>query len=129
MTGRVLLDTNIVIALFVKDQAVIEKLRLADEVFMSSIALGELYFGARNSARTEENLVRLDTFAESNVVLRCNDITAKYYGQIKHQLKVAGTPIPENDIWISAIATQFGLVLVTRDSHFDAIDNLKLERW
>ena len=106
MSGRVLLDTNIVIALFSNDQTVTEKLAETDEVFLSSIVLGELYFGARNSARTEQNIARLDAFSESSAVLRCDRLTAAHYGRIKHQLKLAGTPIPENDIWISAVATQ-----------------------
>ena len=104
MSGKTLLDTNIVIALFAKDPAVTEKLAETNEVFIPSIALGELYFGAHNSARIEQNLSRLDAFAKTNTVLRCDSLTAKHYGQVKRQLKSNGTPIPENDIWISAIA-------------------------
>ena len=40
-----------------------------------------------------------------------------------------GQPIPENDIWIAAIAQQHDLTLVTKDVHFDAIDRLKIEKW
>jgi tRNA(fMet)-specific endonuclease VapC len=40
-----------------------------------------------------------------------------------------GQPIPENDIWIAAIAEQHGLTLVTKDAHFNAIDHLKIEKW
>ena len=129
MSGSVLLDTNIVIALFASDRAVTEKLAEVEEVFISSIVLGELYLGAHNSSRKEENLARLDAFAESNTILRCDERTAKRYGEIKRQLKVSGTPIPENDIGISAVAMQFSLTLVTRDKHFGTVDDLRLERW
>ena len=129
MSGRILLDTNIVIALFAGDPAVTKKLAETEEVFVPSIVLGELYFGAHNSARVEENIARIGAFAESNTVLRCDSSTAKHYGQIKRQLKVGGTPIPENDIWISAIAVQLSLVLISRDGHFGAAQSLKLERW
>ena len=129
MSGRVLLDTNIIIALFAKDAAVTKKLAETEEVFTPSIALGELYFGARNSSREEENISRIAAFARSSAVLRCDGFTAEHYGRIKHQLKVSGTPVPENDIWISAIATQFGLVLISRDKHFGAVEGLKLEQW
>ncbi|WP_420886184.1 hypothetical protein [Candidatus Brocadia sapporoensis] len=27
------------------------------------------------------------------------------------------------------MAQQYGLILVTKDSHFDAIENLKIEKW
>ncbi|HEV8045487.1 MAG TPA: PIN domain-containing protein [Rubrobacter sp.] len=40
-----------------------------------------------------------------------------------------GRPIPENDIWIAATALQHGLVLVTRDSHFEHVEGLRVERW
>jgi predicted nucleic acid-binding protein len=49
MNGRYLLDTNIVIALFANDAAVIDHLRLAQAIFIPSIVVGELYFGAYRS--------------------------------------------------------------------------------
>lgn len=42
-------------------------------------------------------------------------------------VKVA--PIPENDIWIAASALRHGLVLVSRDGHFDSIEGLPIEPW
>ena len=129
MSGSVLLDTNIVIALFAGDPAIIKKLSETEEVFVPSIVLGELYFGAQNAARAEKNIARIGAFAESNTILRCDGETAKHYGFIKYQLKVSGTPIPENDIWISAIALQFGLILISRDKHFGAVEGLRLEQW
>lgn len=118
MTGKYLLDTNIVIALFADESAIKESLVKADEVFVPSIVIGELDFGARKSARSKENLARIDDFAESNVVLDCDTGTAHFYGEIKNALRVKGHPIPENDIWIAAIALQHGLTLITRDVHF-----------
>jgi tRNA(fMet)-specific endonuclease VapC len=56
MSGRYLLDTNIIIALFASDAAVKTRLAEVDEVFVSSIAIGELCFGARRSARVQDNL-------------------------------------------------------------------------
>lgn len=49
MTGKFLLDTNIVIALFAKEAVVQGKLANAAEVFIPSIVLGELYYGANKS--------------------------------------------------------------------------------
>ena len=46
MSGRYLLDTNVVIALFAADPAVLKLLDDADEVFLSSVVLGELYWGS-----------------------------------------------------------------------------------
>ena len=129
MSGRNLLDTNIVIALFAQDAAVVEHLDEAEEVFIPSIVLGELYFGARKSRRVKENLARIDEFAFSNVVLGCDTETARYYGEIKNALREKGRPIPENDVWVAAIALQYDLTLISRDAHFGEIDHLKVESW
>ena len=94
MSGSVLLDINIVVALFAKDPSVMDKLAQTEEVFVSSVVLSELYYGAENSSRIAENVARVDAFAQSSAVLRCGRLTAKRYGQVKHQLKVSGTPIP-----------------------------------
>jgi tRNA(fMet)-specific endonuclease VapC len=69
MSGRYLLDTNIVIALFADEADVKENLEAADEVFIPSVVIGELCYGARKSAKPEENLVRIDKFAADSIVL------------------------------------------------------------
>ncbi len=58
MNGRLLLDTNMVVALFAGENLVQERLAQADEVFLSSTVLGELYYGAQRSGRIEENRTR-----------------------------------------------------------------------
>ncbi|HHY23426.1 MAG TPA: type II toxin-antitoxin system VapC family toxin [Clostridiaceae bacterium] len=35
--------------------------------------------------------------------------------------------MPENDIWIAAIAIQYGIKLITKDSHFKNVNNLYME--
>src|SRR5438093_12518419 len=112
MTGKVLLDTNIVIALFADEASVKQQLAIVSEIFIPSIVLGELYYGARKSARIEQNIVRIDEFAADNTVLLYDTITARQYGTIKAQLRANGKPIPENDIWNAPIADQHQLNLV-----------------
>ena len=129
MNGRLLLDTTSVIALFAQDPGVQERLAQATEVFVPTVVLGELYYGARKSARVEANLARIDEFATSNAVLVCTLETARQYGEIKHALQAQGRPLPENDIWIAAIARQYGLTVVSQDEHFNQIDGLVVEKW
>lgn len=129
MSGKILLDTNIIIAFFGGETSVQERLAEADEVFVSSIVLGELYFGARKSSQVRENLARIDEFAASSAVLGCDTDTAREYGLIKNQLREKGRPIPENDIWIAAIARQYDLTVVTRDDHFIEVEDLRRETW
>lgn len=129
MSGKFLLDTNVIIALFAKEPVVHERLSNADEVFVPCIALGEMYFGAYKSLRIKENLARINEFVLNSTVLACDTDTAKKYGDIKNQLKEKGQPLPENDIWIALVAQQYDLTLITRDTHFHIIENLKIESW
>jgi tRNA(fMet)-specific endonuclease VapC len=127
--GRFLLDTNIIIALFAGEAGIQLHMAEASEVFVPSIVLGELYYGARRSTRVTENLACIDEFVANSAVLPCDTATARQYGDIKNQLRTKGRPIPENDIWIAAIAMQYQLTLVARDGHFHAVDGLRLETW
>ncbi len=129
MAGSYLLDTNVIIALFADAPAIREHLAHADEVFVPSIAIGELCFGAQKSGRPKENLARIDEFAANNVVLSCDTQTARQYGRVKDALRREGRPIPENDIWIAAVALQHGLTLATNDAHFYEVKGLNAESW
>jgi tRNA(fMet)-specific endonuclease VapC len=129
MSGRFLLDTNIVIALFADEGIVKDNLAQANEVFIPSIVLGELYYGARKSGRIAANLARVDELVAGSTVLVCDAETAQRYGEVKHQLRLKGRPLPENDVWIAALALQYDLTLVTRDAHFQEVENLQTVSW
>lgn len=129
MSGRYLLDTNIVIALWANDAAVTHELSGADEVFVPIIVLGELYYGARKSAWSATNIARIDDFAARSSILVCDLTTAQQYGESKKTLRAKGRPIPENDLWIAAVALQYRLTLVTRDDHFREVDGLTIVKW
>ncbi len=94
MNGSYLLDTNIVIALFAEDSSVKEHLLNIEQVFVPSIVLGELYYGAYKSSHIEENIALIDEFANTNSVLGTNSNTAQEYGNIKNSLKNKGRSIP-----------------------------------
>jgi tRNA(fMet)-specific endonuclease VapC len=129
MSGRYLLDTNIIIAIFAEEPAVLQRVAVAEEVFVPVIVLGELYYGARKSARAAANIDRIDEFASVATTLGCDAATAQQYGRIKNDLRAKGRPIPENDIWIAAIAAQHGLTVVSRDDHFADVSGLPIEAW
>jgi tRNA(fMet)-specific endonuclease VapC len=129
MSGKYLLDTNIVIALFAADDSVQKHIAAAKEIFIPAVVIGELFFGAFKSTHTEENISRIEKFAFFNTVLSSGAVTGKGYGRIKNLLKKKGSPIPENDIWIAAVAIEHDLTLVTRDEHFTNIDGLRRKSW
>ncbi len=129
MNGKYLLDTNIVIALFAAEPILTDKIAKAKDVSVPAIVIGELFYGANKSGRPEKNSRRIERFASDNVILNCDTETARWYGKIKNSLRKKGCPIPENDIWIAAIAFQQDLILVSRDEHFRKVGDLKLEKW
>ena len=79
-----------------------------------------------NSAKAAANLANVEKLAARCTVLDARDGTATKYAETRLQLKVAGTPIPENDIWIAAICLEHGLALATADKHFKSVKGLKL---
>lgn len=129
MSGKFLLDTNIVISIFAGDEFILSKLKLNPQIFIPSIVLGELFYGAHLSTHSKSNIARIEKFAAHCPVLNCDADTAIAYARIKAELKMKGKPIPENDIWISALSIQHKIKLVSRDSHFDFVDGLNKEEW
>ena len=129
MNGRYVLDTNIVVALFDEEQVVLERIAAADETIVPIPVIGELFHGALNSRRTRANVQRIEALAQAHTIVAQDMETAKHYGAIKTALRRKGTPIPDNDIWIAALARQHGATVASRDQHFNAVDGLLVERW
>jgi tRNA(fMet)-specific endonuclease VapC len=127
--GRFLLDTNAVIAIFANDRSAVELVQGCAECFLPAIVLGELYFGVSQSSKANDNQKRIEEFSSHMPVLVCDHETAVHYGRIKHALRKAGTPIPENDVWIAAIASQHDLTLMSNDQHFDHVQGLVRAGW
>lgn len=127
--GRYLLDTNIIIGMFAEDRAIQAKVQNTEKLFLASPVVGELYYGARKSNRPIENLTRVNRLTQRFPLFSSGLETARWYGIIKDQLRRKGRLIPDNDLWIAAIARQRGLILVTRDAHFDEVESLQTERW
>ena len=117
------------IALLQGDEAVLSYLDRALEVFIPAIVLGELFFGAAKSGRPSGNTGKVEQFAANRSIVPCDLDVAPEYGRLRQRLREKGRPIPENDIWIAAIARFHRLVLVTRDRHFFEVDGLQTAMW
>lgn len=129
MLGEILLDTTVIIALFNQDPAVVASLSEIEQTFTPSIAVGELFYGAFKSEQAERNLRKLRDFVLASTILSVTAETAEIYGRVKNQLGRRGRPIPENDIWIAAIALEHDLELAARDVHFGEVEGLRLLSW
>lgn len=129
MSSGFLLDTNIVIGLFEGDPAVATQLQSAPYSAISVIVYAELLAGSLRSARVQENVERLERFANDVPVLHCERETAAQFAAIAVRLRKKGRPIPENDLWIAATARQHGLTLVSRDHHFADVEEITTVAW
>ena len=124
-----LLDTNIIIALLKGESVIAEKIDKASNVHIPVIVIGELYYGSLYSSNIEKNIKDIESLASRYNVLDIDEAVARSYGHIKTNLRKNGTPIPENDIWIAALAKRHELTLVTRDKHFKEVESISIENW
>ena len=104
----------------------VNALRRIDVIGFSAISIGELFSGFKGGSRQTRNREALDLFLDSQrvVVHPIDGSTADFYASILNNLKKAGTPIPTNDIWIAALAFQYGYQLFSKDSHFNLVPGL-----
>jgi tRNA(fMet)-specific endonuclease VapC len=123
---RVALDTNRLTDLFQGDAALAKWLGTCDEVWIPLFVLGEIKAGFHGGSqqRRNETLLRELLTKETVSVLLPGRETAEQYARLFVQLQRAGTPVPDNDLWIAALALEHDLVLVTRDKHFQHIPQL-----
>lgn len=124
-----ILDTNAVSAFFGADPDLMATLEGQLELHLPVIVLGEYRFGLIGSRFRQVAEKRLAELEAVCVVLSLDSRTAKAYAELRQELKAQGTPIPENDIWIAALARQHRLPVVTRDQHFDHVHHLRRVTW
>lgn len=122
-------DTNAFIAWILEDADLARQAVHYSEPALTLISIGELIFGALKSARPAANREDLDRRLRGFHILMPDRETAEVYGQIRFALRRKGRPIPENDVWIAALALQHGLPILTRDAHFREVEGLKVLGW
>ena len=125
----VLLDSRVVIAYLRGKLDLRQKIAPDEPLFLPLVALGELYKGALKSERPAENLARISELLAVLAVLNPDGRTAMKYAEISAALERAGQPIPENDLWIAAVAVECDMPLATRDAHFDRVPGLAVLDW
>ncbi|MFH0975565.1 MAG: type II toxin-antitoxin system VapC family toxin [Spirochaetota bacterium] len=125
---KILLDTNAYARFFSGDENVLNVISRADIVYMSVIVLGELYYGFKGGSKESWNREIIRKFIDkpSVSVLGATTETSEIFAEIKDVLKINGTPIPINDVWIAAHSIETGSVLITYDRHFKKIPGLRI---
>ena len=127
--GRVVLDTNAVIAYRQGIPKICKIIDNSDILYLPVTVLGELLYGALNSTRIVSNEQAIVNFIEYVDIVLIDVAISRRYARIRLNLKKAGHPIPENDIWIAACCLELDAPIVSRDSHFKYIDGLNVISW
>lgn len=127
MNGK-LVDTNVIIRFFKGETELFSLFDNMENLYVSSVSVGELMYGAEISKKSDFNCENYFCFCKQMKVLYPDLEIAKSYGKIKASLKEKGKPIPENDIWIAATCHAADLTLITADSDFDFVDEISVEK-
>ena len=127
----ILLDTNVVIAFFNGNQAVLKLIQAEiGRIALSTLVVAELDYGAKASQKAKENIEKLHRFVDIVRVVPFDLECAKIFGTIKSKLRKLGKPTGEMDALIAATAMAYRALLITGNRrHFENIEGLKVESW
>lgn len=123
---KILIDTNRYRDFCERVDQVVERFARAEEIFVPFIVLAELRAGFLFGTLARQNESVLIRFLNCPRVrvLYPDEGTTHFFARVFAQLRVQGTPIPTNDIWIAALALQHDLLLDSRDDHFRLLSQL-----
>ncbi len=110
-----------------KDDAV-AIVRKSSEIHIPLIVVAELRSGFACGNKGPENEQILSRFLNKERVklLSADEGTTFIYANLFRQLRTQGTPIPTNDLWIAALTIQHGLLLFSRDTHFNRLPQIPI---
>ena len=96
------------------------------EICFPTIVLGELYYGFRKSSRKKLNEEKIEKFINLfHVEIIVDENVSRKYSLIYEYLEKKGCKIPVNDVWIAACCMADGGTLLTRDKHFNHIEQIE----
>ena len=124
-----ILDTNAVSALFIGDPALGEVLAGEQRHHLPVIVIGEYRYGLLRSRHRGQLERLLEILIRESLVMQVDEGTAEVYAQVRDEFRRSGRPIPENDLWIAALARQHHQPVVSRDGHFDDVPGLRRVTW
>jgi len=97
---------------------------------ISTIAVGELIYGAEHSARPEENMAIVEGLLSRLKILTYEYEDSINFGQVRVELASAGEIIGPYNMMIAGHARARGLILVTNNiREFKRVSGLRFENW
>lgn len=130
MTGRFVLDTDVVVDVLRGRQEVIARLAAVspDDVAVTTMTLAELLYGAAVSSNSERNAQEVERFVSRVRVLSFSREAAVRHAIVRRALR--GQPIGPNDLVVAATALLAGATLVTSNTgEFSRVPGLAIENW
>ena len=131
-----LLDSNTITFLTQGNEAAWQhwsELSKEDEVLTCFAVIAEWEYGILNAkGHAKQQGIRAQGELVFNRMSRIIETTPEInlaYGQIAAELRRAGTMVPQNDMWIAAVARTLGATVVANDKHFRHIKNLPVVDW
>lgn len=124
-----ILDSNALSAFADGNEEVCRVLEGAPGHQLPVIVLGEFSFGILASRHREAYEAWLAERMQEFEILSIDGETAQHYADICEELRQVGRPIPQNDLWIAALARQHHLPVVSRGVHFDKVKKVKRHGW
>ena len=125
---KIVLDTNIYcdFAEGLPD-AVDAMATYGEYIYIPSIVIGELSFGFMKGSRQQFNEKKLQQIINrlKIEIIDVNRNVARRYAIIYLSLVKKGAKIPINDVWIAACCMEVGATLLTRDKHFEFVDQIE----
>jgi len=96
-------------------------------ILIPSVVLGELFFGFMKGSRQQFNEKKLRQVVNRLriEIIDVNTDVARKYAMIYLSLQKRGMKIPINDVWIAACCMEVGGTLLTRDKHFELLDQIE----
>ena len=97
-------DTNAYSGFMNGDQNVLDYMVGSENIYLSTIMIGELFAGFRGGKKYTANVEELMNFLSKDGVTAIDVTfeTAEIFGEIKAELSKKGKMIPLNDIWIAS---------------------------
>ena len=98
-----------------------------EHIYLPSVVLGELNFGFMKGSRRQFNERKLQEFISRLRVeiIEVDADVARKYAIIYLSLQTRGAKIPINDVWIAASCMEVGGTLLTRDKHFEVVEQIE----
>jgi tRNA(fMet)-specific endonuclease VapC len=125
---KLVLDTNICSGYAEGLPEVVEAIiQYGQSLYLPAVVLGELTYGFMKSSRQDYNEKKLRQFINRMQVeiVGVDEGVARKYGLIYFSLQKKGSKIPINDVWIAACCMEVGGVLLTRDRHFQRVEQVE----